>query len=91
MMYHTVFYLPVASNILVRKRETCLCQDILHCKCPEDQKCEVMLADFDSLKETAYHCEATHIPVGITCSAKTPEQAKKVMGTPGHRAPEVSG
>ena len=76
-----------ASNILIRKHKACPCQDVLHCKCPEERKCEVKLADFDSLKESQFPRDVRGVPYKST--PKTPEQVKKIMGTIGHRAPEV--
>lgn len=78
----------VASNILILK--TCNCQDILHCTCQESQKCQVVLSDFDSIKETECPRVARNIP-SVECCRKTPEQMEKVMGTKAYRAPEVGG
>ena len=49
-----------------------------------------MIADFDSIKETQYHCNPDKIPASLKCRRKTAEELKKVMGTPAYRAPEVS-
>ncbi len=48
----------------------------------------MMLADYDSIKETQHRHIAQNIPQ-VECSLKTPDQLKKVMGTVGYRAPEV--
>ena len=74
-----------ASNILTEKR--CNCHDIIHCKCPQDMKCLVRLADFDSAKPI----KSPIIPQNrsLPFIPKTPDECGKVMGTPGYRAPEV--
>ncbi len=73
------------SNVLIRVPDSCKCQDILHCTCPEDQKYEVKLADFDFMKKRLLRRDPWTLPY-VECQPKSPE---KVKGTPGYRAVEV--
>ncbi len=77
--------LLLESNVLIRVPDSCKCQDILHCTCHKDQKCEVKLADFDSMKKRQHRRDPCTLPY-VECQPKSPE---KVKGTPGYRAVEV--
>ena len=69
-------HLLLESNILYRKK--CKCPNILYCTCPVEKKCDIMIADFDSLKLTS----ATPTSLKL-CGVKLS------IGTPYYRAPEV--
>ena len=65
------------TNILYLKR--CNCVDILHCKCPQDNKCDIMLADFDSLEAYLSSCYSPKFSGVVVTPA----------GTRYYRSPEV--
>ncbi len=76
-----------ANNVLILRK--CSCPDILHCRCPKQNKCEVKLADFDSLKKTLYKRSAAQF-VKLCCDSLMNDMDRnKVKGTPAYRAPEV--
>lgn len=57
----------------------CECDDILHCQCPPEDKCDIMLADFDSLEPYLSSCYSSRFPGVIVTPA----------GTRYYRSPEV--
>ena len=83
-----LFFSSAASNVLILQR--CKCADIINCKCPVADKCDVKLADFDSAKQltdTGAQDRANH--PDVVCVEKPSKEIAKIMGTPGNRAPEV--
>ena len=76
-----LFLFLIASNILIGE---CSCRDTLHCLCPKVSKFQVLLADFDSMKQTKMGRDPATLPM-VECV----EDNKKLMGTLGYRAPEV--
>ena len=81
------YWSTTAGNILINKRESCHCPNIFKCDCPLKSKCEIRIADFDSIKTFIPGRSATLIPD----SPSEPKPAgTKVLGTPFYRAPEVS-
>ena len=57
--------------------------------CPETEKYQVMLTDFDSAKQTLHRRLAKDIP-NVECDPMPMEKRKSVLGTPAYRAQEVS-
>ena len=55
--------------------------------CPPEDKCEVKIADFDSVKMFTPGVSAASVP-DLACEPKP--SGVKVLGTPFYRAPEVS-
>ena len=76
-----------ANNVLIRRRYTCNCLNIFQCECR--YKCQVKLADFDSVKQ--FEVLLQYCQEWLPYIHMSPEECEKVMGTPGYRAPEVSG
>ena len=63
----------------------CPCSEALHCSCSEPNKFQVLLADFDSMKETEMSVNPATLPMVDFIQYKG-----KIMGVPGYRALEVS-
>ena len=67
----------------------CSCPDILHCVCDGQDKYEVKIADFDSLKKSKFSRSVVQFSE-ICREPMNDLDMNGVKGTPAYRAPEVS-